>query len=103
MNTETFKKLLREKPISVIYFSYPECSVCKSLRPKIEEFLKNYDDVFYSYLNTEEHPELAAQNNIFSVPTIVIYAEGKETKRWSRVFSISEIEAYLTRLNNPMH
>jgi thioredoxin 1 len=102
MNSEIFYTLLEEKPISFVYFSHQGCSVCKSLRPKIEEMVKKYENVNFLYIDTGEHPKFCAQNNIFSVPTVEIYTEGKENRRWIRNFSVSEIESYIIRLINLM-
>ncbi len=95
---EQFKQLIRQKPVLIAYFSYPSCSVCKVLRPKIEELASNYADVGFEYVDTQQRPEIAGQYTIFSVPTILIFVDGKEGKRLSRNFSVNEVRDFIERM-----
>ncbi|MBD3410413.1 MAG: thioredoxin [Ignavibacteriales bacterium] len=80
------------------YFSAPDCGVCKTLRPKVEELLaENYPEAAFRYVNVENEPTLAATNNVFAVPTIILFAEGKETKRFARHLSVGELTEALDR------
>lgn len=93
-----FKETLNQKPVYVAYFSTPQCNVCKVLRPKVEELAAQYENIGFIYINTEDMPEIAGQFTVFSVPTVVIFAEGREYKRLSRSFSLDEIQDYFERL-----
>lgn len=93
-----FKETVSQKPMYVAYFSTPQCNVCKVLRPKVEELVEQYENIGFVYLNTVEKPEIAGQFTVFSVPTVIIFAEGREYKRLSRSFSIDEIQDYFERL-----
>ena len=46
----------------------------------------------------DEQPELAAQNDVLSFPTVVVYVEGQVSIRESGYFSLDEIFAKLERL-----
>jgi thioredoxin-like negative regulator of GroEL len=93
-----FRDFLAGKPVVIAYFSTEQCNVCKVLRPKVEQLTNQYDAVDFIYINTEEKPEIAGQYTVFSVPTIIIFTEGRESRRLSRSFSIDEIKDYLERL-----
>ena len=95
---EKFDKLTKQHPIVISYFSYPECNVCKVLRPKVEELAKQYDQVTFTYIDTKEQPELAGQYSIFTVPSILIFVDGKESKRLSRNFSVNEVQQFIERM-----
>ncbi len=97
MSTEQILKTIRTRPLLVAYFSYPECSVCKVLRPKVQALVESLG-IEFLYVDTHQHPEVSGQYIVFAVPTIVIFLEGKEAKRFSRHFSMDEMEAFLTRL-----
>jgi thioredoxin len=98
MNLEDFKKILTKSPITISYFSYPACSVCKVLRPKIEALAGQYNSVGFTYLDTEKQPEIAGQYSVFTVPSILIFVEGRESKRLSRNFSVNEVQNFLERI-----
>jgi thioredoxin len=98
MNLTEFKEELNRQPIVISYFSYPECTVCKVLRPKIEALSSQYNLVGFKYLDTKEHPEIAGQYSIFTVPSILIFVEGKESKRLSRNFSVKDVQDFIERI-----
>ena len=51
---------------------------------------------FY-YVDVEKAKVLAANLSIFTIPTILIYFDGKEFLRKSRYIGIKELENYITR------
>ncbi len=98
VNTREIFQKLRETPLLVGYFSYPECNVCQVLRPKVERLVEQYEDFEFLYVDIHKHPEVSGQLLVFSVPTVVVFADGKEVKRFSRHFSVGELESLLDRL-----
>ncbi len=82
----------------VLYFSTPQCNVCKVLKPKLIELLNDkFPMMKFSYIDCDQHKELAAQNNIFAVPTILFIIKGKEFIRKSRNVSLSQLEEEISR------
>ncbi len=94
---EIFQKL-EKTHLLVGYFPYPECNVCQVLRPKVEQLVKQYEDFEFLYVDIHQYPEVSGQLLVFSVPTVIVFADGKEVKRLSRHFSIGELESVLDRL-----
>lgn len=73
----------------LIYFSGENCSVCKVLKPKIDEEIKKVFPKFELFeVKTDISIELTAQYMIFSIPTTIIYFDKKEFKRYGRNMSI---------------
>ena len=73
----------------LIYFSGENCSVCKVLKPKIEqEVIKNFPKFKLYEVKTDIYKELTSQFTVFSIPTTIIYFEKKEFKRYGRNMSI---------------
>jgi len=76
------------KPV-LIYFSGENCSVCKVLKPKIEESIKSNFENFEMYeVKTDLHKEITSQFTVFSIPTILVYFDKKEFFRKGRNLSI---------------
>lgn len=93
-----FNESISQDKAVLFYFSHQLCNVCKVLKPKIEELLNTeFPQMQMYYCDTMEHPEIAAQNSIFAVPTLVIYFEGKEYIRKSRNFGINELQNEIAR------
>ena len=99
LNTyEEYKIFIENNEGALVYFSTPQCNVCKILKPKIIEFIKTeFPNIKLGYVNTVEVKEAAAQNNIFAVPTILVFLEGKEFLRKSRNISVAEFRQELAR------
>jgi len=81
----------------IAYFSFPECSVCKVLLPKIESLVKSCRDVEFLYIDTHHFPAAAGQFLVFAAPTVVYFEKGRERQRWSRIFSVGDVQDALER------
>jgi len=73
-----FEHYLKQHDAVLAYFSHDECNVCKVLKPKLIELInEQFPKIQFIYINVKDLPEISAQLSIFTVPTIVIYFEGK--------------------------
>ncbi|SMP17834.1 Thioredoxin domain-containing protein [Desulfurobacterium pacificum] len=83
--------------IKVIFFSSSKCAVCLSLKERLKRVVEDYG-IEIEEINLEEKRDKAAKYMVFSVPTVVVEVDGKESGRWSGVFSVNEIETFLERI-----
>ena len=82
----------------LLYFSSESCSVCKVLKPKVAELLREKYPLMQSlYVDTEKSPVISGQFRVFTIPTILIYFEGKEQVRYSRSISMHQLEATIEK------
>ena len=51
-------------------------------------------------IDCEDQKEIAAQNMVFTVPTILVFFEGKESIRKSRNVGIEQLKGEITRTYN---
>lgn len=95
---EEFSELREKEPAFLAYFSTDACNVCKILKPKVARLLESeYPFMKMIYIPSDKFPEIAAQNQIFSAPTILIFFEGKEYIRRSRNIGIGELQKEIER------
>jgi thioredoxin-like negative regulator of GroEL len=74
------------------YFSHQRCNVCTVLKPKVQQLLSDkFPQMQLEYIDIEKLPELAASHQVFTVPTILIFFEGKEYYRFSRNVSLIQL------------
>lgn len=90
--------VLASSPLVLLYCSQPECNVCKSLLPKVEELLKDYKKVISLYVDLNEIQEFAGQHTVFNMPTVLFFAEGKEQFRLVRAFGINELKEKIEKI-----
>ena len=86
---EQVKKQIDSKEPTLIYFSGENCSVCKVLKPKIEEEIKiEFPKMKIFEVQTDLYREITAHFMVFSIPTTIIYFDSKEFKRYGRNMSV---------------
>lgn len=95
---EEFLTLKQKEPALLTYFSTEICNVCKVLKPKVGELIDNEFPIIRTvYIQTDKIPEAAAQNQVFVVPTILVFFEGREYIRKSRNIGIGELQQEISR------
>jgi thioredoxin 1 len=93
-----FVRIIKSNQAICFYLSTTECTVCKVLKPKIIEMLKDdFPQIHYCYVDLNEAKEIRGQLSVFSVPTILVYFEGKETIRVSRNVHLEELREQIER------
>lgn len=92
-------RTIKEGPALLAYFSTDACSVCHVLKPKVEELLHaEFPQMKMAYVKSDEQPEIAASNRVFTAPTVVIFFEGREYIRKSRAFGVGELRQEIMRI-----
>jgi|SRR5271157_44120 len=77
-----FNDITSKHPLALIDFWAAWCGPCQALAPTIEELAKEYaGKAFIGKLNVDENPETAECFQVFSIPTMVIFKNGKEADR----------------------
>lgn len=95
---DEFLSLKEEHAAMLAYFSTDACSVCKVLKPKVEEMAKaEFPKMELVYVKSDVLPDVAAQNSVFAAPTIVVFFDGRETIRKSRSFGVGELQQEISR------
>ncbi|MDZ7818206.1 MAG: thioredoxin family protein [Aliarcobacter sp.] len=87
----------------LVYFSGENCSVCKVLKPKIEEEVSRTFPKFELFeVKTDLDKEITSHFTVFSIPTTLVFFDKKEFKRYGRNMSISLFIEELKRPYNLM-
>jgi len=93
-----FEELRIKNSGIVFYFSNDDCNVCKVLKPKVYEMLQEkFPEMKFYYVDTKSTPDVAAQNRVFTIPTILVFFEGSEIIRKSRYIGINELADEIAR------
>ncbi len=97
-NIQELQELITREKGLLLYFSSDSCSVCKVLKPKVEELLQEqFPKILSRYVDIEKSPVISGQFRIFTIPTILIFFEGKEQVRYSRNISMHQLEDSISR------
>lgn len=82
LTKDNFEKEVIKSNIPVLVDFYADwCGPCKALSPIISEIAKEYDGkVKVCKLNIDTEDEIADSYNVMSVPTLLLFKEGKIAK-----------------------
>ena len=95
---EEVRREIDEAPGVMLYFSTPECNVCKALKPKISDaFAERFPKIAQRFVDATDTPDIAAAFQVFSVPTILVFLEGREFARGSRNISVAQFVQQIER------
>jgi len=93
-----FDLILAENDAVLAYFSTEACSVCRVLKPKVIDMVsESFPKMKMIFVESDKLPELAAQNRVFTAPTVVVFFVGRETIRKSRAFGVDELRSEIQR------
>ena len=95
---ELLQDKIEGEPGLLIYFSNESCSVCKILKPKVSDLLRErFPRLTACYVDIDKSPILSGQHRIFTIPSILIFFQGKEHFRFSRNIALHQLEAAIAK------
>ena len=69
------------------------CGPCRMVGPLVEEIAAEHPEIKVGKINVDEQPELAAQFQIMSIPTLMVVKNGQITQRVVRARPKAQILA----------
>ena len=79
-----------DKPVLVDFWA-SWCGPCRMVLPIIEELAEELTDVKVCKVNVDEEEELAVRFKVMTIPTLMVFKEGKAVKSSSGAKSKAEI------------
>ena len=103
MTLEELQNTIKTEVGVLLYFSGENCNVCHALRPKFKDtFDKEFPALKQIYLDADENAEISAHFQVFSVPTMIVFMDGREFAREGRTVSLYQLTEKLKRPYNMM-
>ena len=79
----------------LVDFWAPWCGPCRVVRPVLEEIDSEREDLKILSLNVDENQQTAAQYEVLSIPTMILFKDGQMTKKIVGAMPKRRLEAEL--------
>ena len=79
LEKENFNELITDKAIVDFYATW--CGPCKMLSPVFESVSEEIKDIKFIKVDVDKFEELCRNYKVMSVPTLILFENGKEVKR----------------------
>ena len=78
LTEQNFEEFIKQYPLVAVDCWAPWCGPCRMVAPIIDELAKEYQGkIVFGKLNTDENQGIALKFNIMSIPTLILFKEGK--------------------------
>ena len=96
LNSKIFNKTIEDNKMVIVKFSASWCGACKQMQPKyktVSEKMKS--TVLFTEVDVDKEENLSILYEIKSVPTVVLFKNGKEVDRYTGGLNEEEIELFV--------
>jgi len=99
LTNTTFDEVIVNSELPVIVdFWAPWCGPCKMMAPNFERAAQNFPlKALFSKVNTENEQNLGARFNIRSIPTIIVFKDGREVERVSGALDVNALNSLASK------
>ena len=100
VSDKNFNDEIISSPVPVLLDCWaPWCGPCRTVGPIIDQLAKEFAyQVKFGKLNVDENPSTAAKYNIMSIPTMLLFKDGKVVNSLVGALPKAEIENHLRTL-----
>jgi thioredoxin 1 len=98
----TFMEVVRKNPLVVVDCWAPWCGPCYMVAPVVEELARDHaGKILFGKLNVDENRRTAMQHQIMSIPTMLVFKNGKLVDRIIGAMPKQMLEPKITRYLKP--
>ncbi len=90
LKEENFDNEIKNGKVLVDFYA-DWCGPCKALG----EILETLDDINILKINVDEHQDLAMQFGVMSIPTILLFEDGKQKKKNIGLMNKEDLENWI--------
>ncbi len=89
------EKVLKSEKKVLVDFYADWCGPCKMLSPVVEKISDEIDNYDFVKINVDNAENISRQYGVMSIPTLIIFDNGKETKKSVGFKSADELKEFL--------
>ena len=93
------EKVISKDFVMIIAKSHT-CTICNTILNLLQQNISNLENIEIHNIYIDDVDEFRGQHTIFSVPTVLIFSEGKELLRESRYINYSKVTRLIEVFKN---
>jgi thioredoxin 2 len=96
-SAQQFDELVSGSPLPVLVDFWADwCGPCRMVAPELEKLARSRaGEVVVAKVDTEALPDIAGRYGIRSIPTLIVFRDGREDRRVSGAMGAQQIQAQL--------
>lgn len=99
LSGDAFQQSVLKAPGPVFVDFYAEwCGPCKMTSPIVEQLATEHPDMAFYKVDVDANGDLASQYSVFSIPTFVMFKEGKIVSQFSGAMGKEGFEAEIKKV-----
>lgn len=97
LNSKEYYEMVQSDKLSVIKMGAIWCGPCRVLAPILEGVSQKFDDVNFGEIDVDSQQEIAREQGIRSVPTIIFFKKGEIVER---LVGLQQADFYESKINS---
>ncbi|MGL5766286.1 MAG: thioredoxin family protein [Sarcina sp.] len=94
---EEVQEFIKENIMCIVYFSGGTCSACPAIKAKVKEVISKYEKIKFIDIDVASNLEVSASYDVFSMPLLLLFVDGKESMRLGRNIDFMDFEKNINR------
>ena len=90
-SSEEYDSALKNSKSVFVDFFADWCGPCKMVGPVVDKVSEQYDDVSFLKVNVDDFPDIAQRYGIMSIPTMVVFEDGKPARQLVGVTTAEDV------------